>query len=297
MTLERVDAYQRTMAAVLDAVLVAGGIGSRMLPASAAIAKESLPLIDVPVLTHLAREAVAAGAKRLHIITSPSKDFSQLLADNSWLTEKRNDIDPILLAPFSDVEVFVHTQKTPRGFGDALYTSLHAIDGPFLVLLGDNLLINNHSTTYSFHPSTASQLLVQSYEKSGLPCVGLSHVEDPENYGVVSMKDEKIIDIIEKPNRENSPSNLVLCGRYLFTKDASQLLEKFSYEKYGELQSIAMQRYWMENDGLIGVVLSDYQWYDSGTPLPWLKSQIDHALRREDLSQELRAWLVQRLQR
>jgi len=174
---------------------------------------------------------------------------------------------------------------------------LHAIDGPFLVLLGDNLLINNHSTTSSFHPSTASQLLVQSYEKSGLPCVGLSHVEDPENYGVVSMKDEKIIDIIEKPNRENAPSNLVLCGRYLFTKDASQLLEKFSYEEYGELQSIAMQRYWMENDGLIGVVLSDYQWYDSGTPLPWLKSQIDHALRREDLSQELRTWLVQRLQR
>ena len=67
------------MAAVEDAVLVAGGIGSRMLPASAAIAKEALPLVDIPAITHLAREAVEAGAKRLHIITSPSKDFTGLL--------------------------------------------------------------------------------------------------------------------------------------------------------------------------------------------------------------------------
>ena len=85
------------MAEVEDAVIVAGGIGSRMLPASSVIAKEMLPLVDIPALTHLAREAVNAGVKRIHIITSPSKDFSNIFSDNSWAYEKRSDIDQELL--------------------------------------------------------------------------------------------------------------------------------------------------------------------------------------------------------
>ena len=122
------------MAAVEDAVLVAGGMGSRMLPASAAIAKEALPLVDIPALSHLAREAVAAGAKRIHIITSPNKDLSQLLKDNSWLHDTRPDLSAELLSPFNDIEVLVHVQEVPKGFGDALSCALHAIDGPFMDL-------------------------------------------------------------------------------------------------------------------------------------------------------------------
>ena len=118
------------MAAVEDAVLVAGGIGSRMLPASAAIAKEALPLVDIPAITHLAREAVEAGAKRLHIITSPSKDFTGLLKDNSWALANRSDISKELLSPFAEVEVQIHVQEIPRGFGDALSCALGSIDGP-----------------------------------------------------------------------------------------------------------------------------------------------------------------------
>lgn len=285
------------MAAVEDAILVAGGIGSRMLPASAAIAKEALPLVDVPALTHLAREAISAGATRLHIITSPSKDLSSLLRDNSALATTRPDLDPNLVSPFSDVEVHIHTQTIPRGFGDALSCALHAINGPFLVLLGDNLLIDNHSSPTEHIASTASQILVKAYEKTGLPCVGLATVEDPENYGVVVMAEDKVTDIVEKPPRDMAPSNLVLCGRYLFTADTESLLQKYDFETHGELQSIAVQRHWMQNDGLVGVELDGFQWYDSGSPLPWLKSQIDHALRRDDLAEDLRRWLEDRLQR
>ena len=283
------------MAAVRDAVLVAGGIGSRMLPASAAVAKEALPLVDVPALTHLAREAVAAGANRLHIITSPSKDFTQLVGDNSNLAVKRPDLDAALLSPFSDVDVKLHVQQTPRGFGDALSCALYDIDGPFLVLLGDNLLMDSHNSPSNHTPSSASQALVDAFQRTNLPCVGLAAVEDPENYGVVVMEGERIIDIVEKPSREQSPGNLVLCGRYLFTSDTAELLEKYDFENYGELQSIAVQRHWMDNDGLVGIELEGFQWYDSGSPLPWLKGQIDHALRREDLSEDLREWLVKRL--
>lgn len=285
------------MAAVEDAVLVAGGMGSRMLPASAAIAKEALPLVDIPALSHLAREAVAAGAKRIHIITSPKKDLSRLLKDNSWLHDTRPDLSAELLSPFNDVEVLVHVQEVPKGFGDALSCALHAIDGPFMVLLGDNILLDSFNSTSNYIPSSASKKLVEAYLRTGLPCVGLAAVNDPENYGVVSRDGELVKDIIEKPVREDAPSNLVLCGRYVFTSDTSKLLSMYDYEQYGELQSIAIQQHWMQNEGLVGVELKGFQWYDSGAPLPWLKGQIDYALRRGDMNNELRSWLNDRLQR
>ena len=164
------------MAAVEDAVLVAGGIGSRMLPASAVIAKELLPLVDVPALSHLAREAVEAGAKRLHIVTSPTKDFSTIIRDNSWIYEKREEITQQIVSPFSDVEVLVHVQEIARGFGDALSCALDSIDGPFMVLLGDNILLDSFFDLQNYIPSNASKILVEEYHKTSLPCVGLSSV-------------------------------------------------------------------------------------------------------------------------
>ena len=81
------------MAVVEDAIIVAGGIGSRMLPVSAMIPKEALPLVDIPAIAHLAREAIHAGVKRIHIISSPSKDFSKILSDNSWIASTREELD------------------------------------------------------------------------------------------------------------------------------------------------------------------------------------------------------------
>ena len=108
------------MAVVEDAIIVAGGIGSRMLPVSAVIPKEALPLVDIPAITHLAREAIHAGVKRIHIISSPSKDFSKILSDNSWIASTREELDPNLISPFNDIEVEVHIQEVARGLGDAI---------------------------------------------------------------------------------------------------------------------------------------------------------------------------------
>ncbi|MEZ7988517.1 MAG: sugar phosphate nucleotidyltransferase [Candidatus Poseidoniaceae archaeon] len=285
------------MAVVQDALLVAGGLGTRMLPTSASVPKEALPLVDIPALVHLAREAVAAGAQRLHIISSPRKDMKSLLGDHAWLQEKRPDLDPQLLSPFADVEVFVHIQHEPLGLGNAIECALGEINGPFLVLLGDNILLDQHTSPNAFSPSKASKKLVESFEKNGLPCVGLLAVRPDEvsNYGVVRQEGARILEICEKPLPEDAPSNLVLCGRYLFTSDAKSLLQHYDVETYGELQSIAIQQHWMKNDGLVGVELANFQWYDSGKPLPWLQAQVDHALRRSDLSTSFREWLQERL--
>lgn len=285
------------MGLVKHAILVAGGLGTRMLPASGGVAKEMLPLFDIPAMTHLALEAVHAGVENIHIITSPKKDFSNYLEDKSWLLEKRPDIKNELLNPFSEIKVFVHTQEVPLGLGNAISQALDDIDGPFLVLLGDNLLIDSHTTCNDFVPSNASKKLVQAYQESNIPCVGLFEVSDEEvsNYGVVDLEGDLIRRIVEKPTKENAPTNNVLCGRYLFTEDTKELLERFSVEEYGELQSIEIQKHWMKGPGLMGVTLDGFQWYDSGAPLPWLKAQIDHALRRKDVSEELLDWIKNRV--
>ena len=285
------------MAVVRDALLVAGGLGTRMLPTSASVPKEALPLVDIPALIHLAREAVAAGAQRLHIISSPRKDMKGLLGDHAWLQEKRPNLDPQLLSPFADVEVFVHIQEEPLGLGNAIECALDEVNGPFLVLLGDNILLDQHTSPNAFSPSKASKKLVENFEKNGLPCVGLLAVlpDEVSNYGVVRQEGARILEICEKPLPENAPSNLVLCGRYLFTPDTKDLLQHYDVNTYGELQSIAIQQHWMKNDGLIGVELTNFQWYDSGKPLPWLQAQVDHALRRKDLSPSFRVWLQERL--
>ena len=285
------------MGLVKHAILVAGGLGTRMLPASGAVAKEMLPLFDIPAMTHLALEAVQAGVENIHIITSPKKDFSNYLEDKTWLLEKRSDIKNELLNPFSEIKVLVHTQEVPLGLGNAISQALDDIDGPFLVLLGDNLLIDSHTTCKDFIPSNASKKLVQAYQESNIPCVGLFQVSDEEvsNYGVVDLEGDLIRRIVEKPTKENAPTNNVLCGRYLFTEDTKELLERFSVEEYGELQSIEIQKHWMKGLGLRGVTLDGFQWYDSGAPLPWLKAQIDHALRRKDVSEDLLDWIKNRI--
>ncbi len=286
------------MAVVEDALIVAGGLGTRMYPVSAFLPKESLPLVDIPVLIHLAQEAKAAGVKRIHIITSPNKDLSPLLRDVSHLHSNRSELDESLFSSFSNIEISVHVQKQQLGLGDAILTALDGINGPFLVLLGDNVIMDNHSSSKDYVPSNASKLLVECFQKNNLPCGAILPVLDEElsNYGVVELDGELIKNVVEKPQLEFAPSNFVLCGRYLFTEDSKQLLnEIYTVEKYGELQSIELQKHWMKGDGFIGVRLDGFSWYDSGNPYSWLQAQVDHALQRTDLSQQFLDWLKLRI--
>lgn len=269
-----------------------------MLPTSAYLPKESMPLVDIPALIHLVREAAEAGVQRVHIITSPSKNFRTFFQDKSNYMELKPNISPELFNPGYGVEIVFHTQTEPLGLGHAILQALDRVQGPFLVLLGDNILCTDFAGITDFTPSAASKRLVSVFGQTGLPCAGIYSVseEDISNYGVVKLQEEKVIEIIEKPSKLEAPSNKVLCGRYIFTVDTKQLLErKFTVEKYGELQSIEIQKYWMESVGLMGVDLSDYHWYDSGKPLNWLKSQIDYGLRNPDYSAELSQWLKDRL--
>ncbi len=292
---------------VRDALIVAGGLGTRMLPASAAVAKEVLPLVDVPALYHLVWEAVAAGCDRIHLILSPSKlGLAETLKPSPEMLAKMQTARPGLplaaLEPLpEEIEIFIAVQKTALGLGDAISCALDNVEGAFLVLLGDNLLMAKHPIAEEVgvgNASLASARLVAAFQRTGRPCGGMKQVaeKDVSNYGVVALSGERIVDLVEKPSIEDAPSRWVLCGRYLFTADTAELLTEYDLASHGDMQTIAIQRHWMvQEGGFIGVDIDDHQWYDSGSPLSWLIAQIDHALRREDLADGLRAWFDERL--
>ena len=285
------------MGKVRDAVIVAAGLGTRMLPTSAYIPKELLPLVDVPVLHHLIFEAKAAGCDRIHIITSPTKDFTPL-QENLTKAYPMYTKEQSLLHPLEGVEVFYHTQYEQKGLGHAIMMARDGIQGPFLVLLGDNILTSNHAALHEFMPSNVSKQLVELYEEHMQPCAAIYDVgiDRVDNYGIVSLNDDLITSIVEKPNQKDPPSTFALCGRYIYGEDTFDLLDHYSVEEHGEMQSIELLSHWMRADRLRAVHLpNSVAWYDSGLPLEWLKSQIDHALKRPEYAQTLRTWLQERM--
>ncbi len=287
------------------AVILAGGIGSRMLPASSLIPKEIMPLIDTPAINYTISEIKNAGIKNIHLVVNEQKLWmAELLVSNNSnikeLKKIRPDLSENILNPIHDINFHIHIQKEQLGFANAISYALESIKGPFLVLLGDNLLMKSHlppTIDYNSPRSNASLRLIEKFKQNKLPVVGLHQVPDNElsSFGVVKIVNGKISEIIEKPTNEDAPSNSVLCGRYLFTEDFKELLSKFPVKEYGELQSIAIQKYWMDEVGLDYVHLDDHEWYDSGRPEMWLKAQIDHALNRKDMNPEFKKWLENRL--
>ena len=286
------------------AIILAGGIGSRMLPASSMVPKEIMPLIDLPAINYAIEEIKDAGIKNIHIVINEQKkwiiDVLNYNKENITSLQKiRNEIPSNFLNPSENINLQIHIQETQLGFANAISYALNEISGPFLVLLGDNILINEHlPPTSNKSRSNASLNLIKKFNENKRPVVGLHKVDKEElsSFGVVKKINGKITEIIEKPSIENAPSDSVLCGRYLFTEDFKDLLLKFSVKEFGELQSIEIQKYWMNSElGLDYVDLDDHDWYDSGQPEVWLKAQIDHALKRDDLGPNLRKWLNQRL--
>ena len=303
--LERVECRRIAMSEVTDAIILAGGLGTRMLPASLYMPKETMPLVDTPILNHLIWEATKAGVERIHIVLSERK-FKILgdFFDEGGMgvhADIRSDLPQISLTPrVEGVEIITHIQPSAGGVADAMSVALGSIDGPFIVILGDNLLVEEHVSPLHSGPegaSGASLSLVKRFEENGSPCVAVFRVPRAEvsKYGCVKFDGDQVSEIAEKPEANEAPSEFVLCGRYLFPSNTAKILELFPRDSFGEMQSISLMGYLIENGGLEAVKLQGYQFYDSGDPLSWLKSQIDHSLRREDLAKDLREWIGRRI--
>lgn len=280
------------MGLVNEAIILAGGRGTRMLPASLFSPKEFLPLFDVPIIKHLFEECIIAGIEKVHLVLSPRKKaiFDAIMSHGNEPYDQsvRSDLERSDLRLVPDgLDFSVHVQETAGGVADAISVALEHIDGDFLVLLGDNVLLSEDIEGHDHMASnTASLRMLEDYRAYGAPCVGVASVgrDMASLYGIAQVNGASVVSIIEKPDKDDYRGDLALCGRYIFPKDSSSILKNFSVEEHGELQSVAFMMGLSKTHGLRAVDLSDYSWYDSGSPDSWIRDQVKHLEIRRNVS-------------
>jgi len=284
---------------ITKAVIPAAGLGTRFLPATKAMPKEMLPVVDKPAIQYVVEEAVAAGLTDVLMITGRNKNalenhFDRMTELEATLEEK-GDTDKLKKVEFSNDLADMHyvRQGDPRGLGHAvLRARMHVGREPFAVLLGDDLidsrdvLLSRMIEEQQARNATIIALMEVDAESTHL--YGIATVENTGTPDVV-----KITGLVEKPSPGTSPSNLAVIGRYVLQPDVFDVLEHTEPGKGGEIQlTDALQTMAVDNvgGGVYGVVFRGRR-YDTGDRLDYIKAIVQLAVERDDLGPELRPWL------
>ena len=212
------------MKPVRKAVIPAAGLGTRFLPATKALAKEMLPIVDTPTIEYIVREAIASGIEDIVIVDGKSKrsiedhfDSNPELENN--LREKGKDELLKIVQETTDINMYFIRQSHPNGLGDAVLTAKAFIgDEPFVVLLGDDLMQDEVPLT---------KQLIERYEETGESTLAVMKVphDQVSKYGVIDPAAEasdglyRVKTFVEKPKPEDAPSDLAIIGRYLLTPE------------------------------------------------------------------------------
>lgn len=229
------------MKKVRKAVIPAAGLGTRFLPATKALAKEMLPIVDKPTIQFIIEEALASGIEDIVIVDGKSKrsiedhfDSNPELENN--LKEKGKDDLLKIVEETTDINLYFIRQSHPRGLGDAVLTAKAFIgDEPFVVMLGDDLMTDEVPLT---------KQLIDRYEQTGDSTLAVMRVphEQVSEYGVINPEAEvsdglfKVTSFVEKPKPEDAPSDLAIIGRYLLTPEIFEELEHTAPGKGNEIQ-------------------------------------------------------------
>ena len=283
-----------------SAVIPAAGLGTRFYPVTKAIPKELLPIVDVPALQLVMDEAIACGIEHIVLVSHASKPpIEAYVTPSPEVVAKvrdsgRTELANRLAMIGRDIKVSIVYQDSPRGLGHAVGCARHKIgDEPFAVLLPDELMGD------AFH----LQALIDSVHETGRGAVGLMRVpkDQVSAYGVITPSAASptagpfdIVDVVEKPQVENAPSNLIIIGRYVLTPDVFSEIDSLKPHANGELQLTDALRAQTLVSPLRGIVNTSKR-YDTGTPMGWLTAVVDIALSRADIAPAFHAWLTQRL--
>jgi UTP--glucose-1-phosphate uridylyltransferase len=287
---------------VRKAVIPAAGLGTRFLPATKSIPKEMIPVVDKPGIQYAVEEAVRAGIRDVLIITSRGKqsledhfdrapDLERELA-NSGKNKELEDVRSI--AAMADVH-FVRQQE-PLGLGHAVSLARpHVGSEAFVVMLPDEIVPRPTSGERDLVGS-----LVEIFEEKDASVVAVRTVprEDVSNYGIVDHDKmegnvARVRGLVEKPSVDEAPSELSLPGRYLFSGEIFEALDKTKPGHGGEIQlTDAIDL--LATEGEVYAYLHEGPIYDVGKKLEYLKASIEMALRDEDLSKPLKDFLMER---
>lgn len=281
---------------IKKAILPVAGFGTRFLPATKAQPKEMLPVVDKPVVQYLVEEAVAAGVEEIIFVTGRGKraiedhfDVSYELEDTLVEKNKHDLLQQVQkiarLAKFSYVR-----QPFPLGDGHAVLQTMHLIgDEPVLVMFGDCI--------YDSKVPAAKQLM-ETYDKYNDVVIGLSHVPKKEvsKFGVVAgvKLDEKhleIKNIVEKPEPQNAPSNLVAVGKYIITPEVFRVLAEMDSGKSGEIRLTDAFEIMLRNKRPIYGRILDGEWLDTGDKFNFIKTTIKLGLKHPEVKKKLKKYL------
>lgn len=278
------------MSKIKKAIIPAAGFGTRFLPATKAVPKEMLPIVDKPTIQYIVEEAVASGIEEILIITNNYKACIENHFDNHFELEYKlkesGDVAHLnMIESIADMaNIYSVRQKHPRGLGHAILCAKGFVkDEPFAILLGDDIVVNKNG-------QTAIKQLMNIYDQTGQSVVGVQKVSDEavSKYGIIDPKakiDERLIEVnhfVEKPQQEKAPSNYAILGRYILNPSIFTLLENQTPGSGNEIQlTDAIDRL----TALEKVFAYDFegQRYDVGDKAGFLQAQIDFALDREDL--------------
>jgi len=282
---------------IRKAVIPAAGFGTRFLPATKSQPKEMLPIVDTPVIQYVVEEAVASGITDILIIIGKGKRAIEEHFDRNFYLEaqlieqgKEKELEQI--RRISELaEIHFVWQKQLKGLGDAVNCAkLHVGDQPFAVLLGDTLISSD---------SPATQQLVEVYDRYKGSVVLIQEIdrERVSRYGVISGEEiapsvYKLDGLVEKPTPAEAPSNLAVAGRYVFTPDIFDCLARIKPGKGGELQLTDAMQLVLADKPMYGRLL-DGKRYDIGNKQGFIKTNIEFALKDEDIADELKEYIKQ----
>ncbi len=284
---------------VRKAVIPAAGLGTRFLPASKAQPKEMLPVVDKPAIQYVVEEAVAAGSDDILIITGRSKraiedHFDRNVELELELEQRGKHAELAEVKALADLaDIHYVRQGEPLGLGHAVSVARkHVGSEPFCVLLGDDLMDG---------PDLLLGMMA-AHERLGRSVVALMEVEPSQIsfYGCAAVQpagDPRLVRIeglVEKPAVDEAPSNLAVMGRYLFTPEIFDALERVTPGKGGELQLTDAIVLLLAQQEVFGLTFAEGR-FDTGNKLDYLKATVELALRRDDLGPELGPWLVEHL--
>ena len=284
---------------VKKAVIPAAGYGTRFLPATKAQPKEMLPLVDKPVIQYVVEEAIESGIKDILLIIGRGKraleeHFARNyeLEDQLRKSRKTAELELIKDLP-EDVRIHFVWQHEQKGLGDAIACARnHVGNEPFAVLLGDTVL-----ESYSNEPVTRQ--LVDTYNRYEEAVLALEEVprEKVSRYGVIEgeLIEDRVYSIhglVEKPDIDTAPSNLVIASRYILPPEIFSALDMIGPGKGSEIQLTDALGLLVQDRPMIGYHIRGRR-HDLGNKLDWLKTNIIYGLKREDMSEGLIPWLRQ----
>tara|TARA_B000000609_G_scaffold12163_1_gene7572 strand:+ start:325 stop:1185 length:861 start_codon:yes stop_codon:yes gene_type:complete len=277
---------------IKKAVLPVAGIGTRFLPASKATPKEMLPIIDKPLVQYAVEEAIEIGIEEIVFITNDEKhsikkhfENNQKLEQKLLRKNKEEFVEKLNPKIFKDIKFHYVIQEEQNGLGDAVLKAESLINGEaFALLLPDDLFFSKKSCLSQlssiFLNTNASTIAVNKIDKNNI-----------HKYGVIKPGKEKneailIDDIIEKPLVEDAPSDIAVCGRYIFTSTIFDHLKKIELDKSGEIQLTDAIRSLLSEEQVYAKIYEGEK-FDCGSKMGFVHATIALALRDESISQDI----------